>query len=1718
MNEDQEWQYIRQVKPRHGIAFPLSSETECRSHVFCFLPLPIESHLPVLINGHFILHSNRRELWASTNPDCPDEKSTWNKKLVSAIASSYAGLLTDGGRNVIQRWCEGRTREQVEADVKMYYTMFPNLHSDKLKGLWKELAEKVYKILSEKNAAVLVNVREMKPVLLLPDDNQPLCSLDVKWCRLKNDAKKSEQVHFFHVEIENKQSKELGDSHYQNAANRKVWCSQQWDVFETIGMILTSAPIRIRDHFSHVGTDIPMTTQDVVFDYYASFNTQVLLGSNLKFPSHVEDTKFKTIDRFKILLNYLRVKKDAIYEYVKVPFGVPLMVTADENIRVCNENSKVVISEHSALFQHSLHRFLHPYLINLNLSKDYFIKETACSYHDIHDILSDTLPSEMCQCRVENFKEIIDVPDLQSYWKCFCSDPVFLHCLPEIIQRWALLPSSTDQLFSGKSELLPIIDPNANDQDCNKNVVSTLHSMQMPFLLPWACVKYLRANNVTCCPLITNPSAVILCLQIFHKERCVSFSTDNTGPLKCLLEYFSKINFKSEQSSKDAIKSLPLFQTIDGTLVNVNDKATFLFPTNICLSGHGKWFVKNDVVFLDEKGLWKTYLSPSDIEVKYIRPEKIYCQYIFPKFHLLSEDERYEQLMHIRNVTFEQCSFQVTQMLCADPDDIKAAKDFLHDLKALQCLGEGDVSLKAINEHCDHTLNIFSLFKEFFCFLPEKYRDKIGSSDDWLVFFHKNGLQVDISIQQFLKLCHAVADGHNSDIIATSKCLLDYLHQKTVYDFEQRQWNDKSFLCEVGSIPFVCMKTLKHLSWIKPVCAPTKQIHTSSRTYSMTELNRSYVMDVSFLVWTIKPLVSLPRNLHSGELGVKTKVEFDDLIQNIKCISEGHLSDASHFDRLSENCKSPPGAQPLIKVMSEILNHVQVHHLVTSKDKLCILHSVPCIPVHRIFGEGIEDKDISILVKPCQVVTNMKDRNFYPFLHQLPNSLYGYISLLEAIGVKKEIEASHMRTVLEMAFHATKNQPLDINTEKIVAAAIKCLHKILRECKGVDQGCIKPLYLPDDQKRLRESTSLVYLDDLQYKGAVFNFSETELSVVHLNDNERSHLKFLNTWDFCSTLPEMVRPIRLTSCTTMQIHSEPVETQCPLAIQLQTILKMQKAFKAISTIVKHFTHNEALAKSCYDCLFAKATNIEVRTVQRLRYDVVVTTSQKTIGSITAKFAYDENNCKLYIDPSANVNEVAHDGIVGRLSCWIMDCVESILHKAMSEEDLKSLSSFLPVLLKVPNEEGVDEALNMTYSLEVDYDENELRSLDPRHGEAIPVHWHHRLDQDVHNIFIYGEWVGFEKEEGRIVFAQVIHRVIQDSDDPYKTKYVIRISQDDMNGIEVSALDLYKFLRGDKMLDIELSESQEIVVRQADEDDSTSNTAAANHASAEKPPDLQAILKQLCIELRNIWQLPEEDRRKAVKRLYLKWHPDKNLHQVQLAEQVFKFLKRQVERLDKGLTLEDPMTQSTSENSVPSTRQTYSNFWQAYYTHWDETVHNHHRSWHNERRYHQRNRHHGYGGGGGGGCFWSQPTWHPTPDREEGCKWLQQAEADMEVLEILNNAADATRSACSYVCFLAYEVVCKALKGGLYFKCGLSSQDRMQRSVVRLAYTLEAEMLSLRGMLWVHANTVKDYEESTRFPHLCQGEAIPARYFGCEQASEARKSALAVLKAVKELMNM
>ncbi|CAC5407078.1 unnamed protein product [Mytilus coruscus] len=67
------------------------------SHVFCFLPLPLETNLPVHINGFFAVTGDRQRLCSdSTDDKSSSFENSWNKELMKdAVCNAYVKFLED---------------------------------------------------------------------------------------------------------------------------------------------------------------------------------------------------------------------------------------------------------------------------------------------------------------------------------------------------------------------------------------------------------------------------------------------------------------------------------------------------------------------------------------------------------------------------------------------------------------------------------------------------------------------------------------------------------------------------------------------------------------------------------------------------------------------------------------------------------------------------------------------------------------------------------------------------------------------------------------------------------------------------------------------------------------------------------------------------------------------------------------------------------------------------------------------------------------------------------------------------------------------------------------------------------------------------------------------------------------------------------------------------------------------------------------------------------------------------------------------------------------------------------------------------------------------------------------------------------------------------------------------------------------------------------------
>ena len=231
------------------------------------------------------------------------------------------------------------------------------LGEDPPEGQCLTLAKMVYAKLYQHNAQVLVHVRKERS--LYKADYLPLY----------NTQQPQDQAYF-----------------YEETVNEEVV-----SILRKIGMHLTTAPQLIRQHFLDLQVKLPEVTRHSVFIYYAAFHSNV--SPNASFPHSITDTKFGSVKKFKAFTNYLLELSDDVEMYgtcqfPSPPYGIPLLLTADNQLKKFDKNNKTIRSKFSSLFDESSDSFLHPEMMDVKYLKDYFLKPSAEKHwHIVCDIL-----------------------------------------------------------------------------------------------------------------------------------------------------------------------------------------------------------------------------------------------------------------------------------------------------------------------------------------------------------------------------------------------------------------------------------------------------------------------------------------------------------------------------------------------------------------------------------------------------------------------------------------------------------------------------------------------------------------------------------------------------------------------------------------------------------------------------------------------------------------------------------------------------------------------------------------------------------------------------------------------------------------------------------------------------------------------------------------------------------------------------------------------------------------------------------------------------------------------------------------------------------------------------------------------------------------------------------------------------------------------------------
>ncbi|XP_015275071.1 PREDICTED: sacsin-like [Gekko japonicus] len=369
--------------------------------------------------------------------------------------------------------------------------------------------------------------------------------------------------------------------------------------------------------------------------------------------------------------------------------------------------------------------------------------------------------------------------------------------------------------------------------------------------------------------------------------------------------------------------------------------------------------------------------------------------------------------------------------------------------------------------------------------------------------------------------------------------------------------------------------------------------------------------------------------------------------------------------------------------------------------------------------------------------------------------------------------------------------------------------------------------------------------------------------------------------------------------------------------------------------------------------------------------------------------------------------------------------------------------------------------------------------PDPGEEIPEEWHDSLDMNILHSFMPGDYVGFldpSVQGEHYVYAVVLEDLgLQQSGAGHVHMY--RIDVGGGQQLEVSTHDLYHFRQCAPASD----SSKALVLMQSP----PGKAAAAGLSGGDwYQQPLSEVKEKVDACLAEVWSLLEEERKKAIRRLYLCYHPDKNLGQEVLANEIFKYLKEKIEEMEnkglKGGSSWGPKSSGSSSGPKSSSRNSwnFSNYWSE----WDQQAHRHQQ----RRQEFTRQRQSGRGGSNFTYNFWSFYR-SGTKGMEEARRWLRQAEYDLRAAanEVANDSTE-------WLLYKTYRAVEKALTAVEYKQGGHFDSNLSVPMLAAKVATHGQELTAIRDQVSKLRQHGMD-DKKTQYPKYHSPPTIPNEAF-------------------------
>ena len=1606
--------------PRGGVACLLEKSSTLNEpaskakRAYCFLPLPLETSLPLHINGHFALaHESRRDLWRD---EAGGYRTDWNNALLGDVISSCYLTLLDEVRGFFHLQISLNSapsklqcnKDALFTKIYEYEKLFPLYISEET--YWATLIRSVYRGMDEKGLTLL-------PVVKGGGSERNDEETQLTWLPPTGEGK--EKAFFNNLGVSDCFARQPRrpplESDLEKEEKQRTGKIRRFeDILLQTGFNLVKFSILVYDALKKSDVESHCVSPSAVMAFYKTFNDDNPLCCVGPMCVHIKNTLFKEIENVLLVLNYCKDDEN----FLENLSGLPLLATQNNHLHIFSPHDPKYISCHHGILPQCSEMFVHKnmriHIFNAAKSQESPVFKRF-GVEDFATFLDRTLPYEystssgfVAWCPTQE-----SVPNKQwveAVWKFLDEETKFkeegktpsqgeeIERIKKILQplsNWSILPcNETIQMApSGRTEhfLVPlnlaqaVLDFSGSDIDADiSKLVESLRKLSLAEVnysfLPGDS-KYLARKLVAS---LKTPEYLLKSLEIKMATNPKAIE-DKLTRIECdnILDYFSRNVERLQERDKLPLMKLPFYQTTHGILTSIWGKSICVLPHGIPREEMEELGSRLNEVFLEE---W-TRLLPlyKFLEFKCVSAVDFYCKFILQNMAIFSSTARLTHLKHIRDVVLPGLSQGDTN------EEQRVLKQRL-----LGCLSE-----TAFIPFTDGSLKRASFYYEpghevFRALLPENMLPpKPFNTPVWLQFLRKIGLTCYVSKDLFLKFAIEIeregATQKNDVTYTKSKVLVKHL-------FCRENLVEEGFLHSVCHIRFIATD---------PVGAELRAIHPQFGEGRNGQLpyiafKGSVLPEHGKAAWTTASI--LPRWANPREYvylmkfkGWKNERAFcNAVISYLQILSEPTINQVVFhcqnvcFQLAEENDMETTLDQKVTRtsVMRSIYSFLQKNAPSSNfaKERLDL---TPCILVQE--GQRF--------VFAKQVVIELYESlEIKPFLYRMPNELSSFSKLFEYLGCSPSVTPSNYVIVLDMLHERCKEESLHVNEVNCALRAVKGLMETMQDSPDAAQ-VISSLYLPatcsysawldDNSVRLKvtlmKATELIFENTPLYRDRIKNFNAP--FVVDLDRAKVSLKNNANYEDLIMLLPSKVRP-QLMSCVIEEKFLNSSDNakgfDIGAASSLRKQLHSEQFYRGIVRLLRHVSRGRSLDQNMLITVKSGLERIEFLGMKRIVTHLVhngvpIKESEREVSYFLEKVLDSGHQFwKVYVNAVDDVDET-----MSRISLTLSEVIAEVCNGLLREATM-----YIPVMLG----SQPSKIWSLLDSMGIRQDDSNVKErgdVFPQPGSFIPIAEHNLLNP-AFKFFEPGEYVGYELddpslhlEEGDAVFiyAVILKDVSGENVSFCEKSYQIDIGHEKEPKV-ARATKLYKFHR-----------LQEIA----------SSATVLSDQPGSSPFYNQEIFDDISRILEDAWKLSEDIRRQIIKRLILQWHPDKNPGNEVFCTEIFQHIKNEIERLER-----EQLRRCMESGSPHGSYGVYFPFWGA-------RVKQHN----SQRQEYTENFIRHYGSWSHRSRSWEVPpsfcTTNPQPAQAR--RWFRQAEADLAAAD---NDISSAKPSFVWACFKCHQV--------------------------------------------------------------------------------------------------